>query len=153
MREIAYRIVLAAALLFVPTITQAQSPCLPADSIAARVQTMLVALVTSSDSAGISARNNVNLPLLDSTSVSFVTDSAKCAGVSNALAAITPGGGPQSGRVGVSAGPDQVRRLQLSSKISRLSGDLRIRPEFHEAVVVDILSQLARSLIGLAGTE
>jgi hypothetical protein len=94
MRETDSRTALFAMLLFLPMIATAQSPCLPADSISERVQIQLVALATSPDSQAVNARGNVNLPSLDSSDVRFVTDSATCAGVANALAAITPGGDP-----------------------------------------------------------
>ena len=94
MPEYALRSTLIAVLIFLPRLATSQSPCLPVDSISTRVQSQLVALVTSPDSDGVNARSNVSLPLLDSSAVRFVTDSATCAGVANALATITPGGDP-----------------------------------------------------------
>jgi len=88
-----------AALIAMPRSAHARvsSGCLPSDSLTTFIQTELVRLVTSTDTAAVRVRNSVNLPGLSASDVQVVSDSTVCTTLANALAAITLNGDANPG--------------------------------------------------------
>ena len=87
--------ILSGAIFAVPSTTQAQSSCLPPDSVAIPYfQSQLVVMVTASDTATVNYRDSIKLPSTNASAVTLVSDDATCLKAANALAAITPGGDP-----------------------------------------------------------
>lgn len=86
----------ALGLPLAPSVAAAQT-CLPSDSISTFVQSKIVVIVTSTDTAAIHLRSVANLPSVAADSIQVVSDSLTCATAAAKLASLTSSGDPNPG--------------------------------------------------------